>query len=204
VHRLLEVESSGWRNELRLRVFDSRSNRPHVEVFQLPDYEDRRQLLADDQWHMVSIELSSTISTSGEFYVRVHVDCTAVAGRRVDGVQLSWTRQTEDLSALSYLWIGQRTDTQSALKASCFVFCRWLWNKLDVFRVMPALRPVAMLQFALILSPDAVSALARHSLWRRGCLCVCHVDVLCPNDESIIMRPSPDCSPDILVFPYQI
>jgi len=22
----------------------------------------------------------------------------------------------------------------------------------------------------------------RHLLWRRGCLCVCYVDVLCPND----------------------
>jgi len=26
------------------------------------------------------------------------------------------------------------------------------------------------------------SALARRLPWRRGCLCVCHVDVLCPND----------------------
>jgi len=31
------------------------------------------------------------------------------------------------------------------------------------------------------LPPDA-SALARHLLWRRGCVCVCRVDVLCPND----------------------
>jgi len=26
------------------------------------------------------------------------------------------------------------------------------------------------------------SALAQNLLWRRGCLCVCHLDVLCPND----------------------
>jgi len=26
------------------------------------------------------------------------------------------------------------------------------------------------------------SALGRHLLYRRGCLCVCHVDILCPND----------------------
>jgi len=26
------------------------------------------------------------------------------------------------------------------------------------------------------------SALVRHLLWRRGCLCVCHVSVLYPND----------------------
>jgi len=33
------------------------------------------------------------------------------------------------------------------------------------------------------------------------CVCVCHVDVCAQTTESIIMQPSPDCSPAILVFP---
>jgi len=36
------------------------------------------------------------------------------------------------------------------------------------------------------------------------CLSVCYVDVLCQVTESIIMAPSCDCSPAVLVFPYQI
>jgi len=45
------------------------------------------------------------------------------------------------------------------------------------------------------------TALARHMLWRRGCLCVCHIDVLCPDDWVIIMLSLPDYSSAILVFP---
>ena len=120
----MEVESSGWRNELRLRVFDGRRHRhPHIEVFQSPDEDvhTSRRLLADDRWHTVSIAVSSTAtggSGAGGFYVRVHVDCVPVAGRRVDAVHLPWT-QPSNFSDLSYLWIGQRTVTESFLKASC-------------------------------------------------------------------------------------
>jgi len=40
---------------------------------------------------------------------------------------------------------------------------------------------------SLLANGDAIfaarrSALGRLLLWRRGCLCVCHVDVLCPTD----------------------
>jgi len=121
---LLEVESSGWRNELRLRVFDGRRHRhPHIEVFHSSDEDVHisRRLLADDRWHTVSISLSSMApdgSGTGGFYVRVHVDCVPVAGRRVDGVHLPWT-QPSHFSGLSYLWIGQKTATDSMLKASC-------------------------------------------------------------------------------------
>jgi len=49
------------------------------------------------------------------------------------------------------------------------------------------------------------SALAWHLLWRRGCLCVSVTLMYCAQTtESIIMRPLPDFSPAILVFPYQI
>jgi len=121
VCRLFEVEISGWRNELRLRVFDGhRHRRPHVEVFQATTDEDSRssRQLADDSWHTVSIGLSSTAagSGSGDFYVRVHIDCEPFAGRRVDNVRLPWT-QTSDFDGLSNLWIGQRSATESIFKA---------------------------------------------------------------------------------------
>jgi len=41
-------------------------------------------------------------------------------------------------------------------------------------------------------------------LCRRGCLCVCHVDVLCPNNWVDHHETLGDCSPVILVYPYQI
>jgi len=37
-------------------------------------------------------------------------------------------------------------------------------------------------RFTMTVSAARRTALARHLLSRRGCLCVCHVDVLCPND----------------------
>jgi len=125
VRRSLEVEVSGWRDELRLRVLDGRRHRlPHVEVFRRPassstpgDDDGRR--LADDRWHTVSIGLSSTPTGAdgGGFYIRVDVDCRPVAGRRVDHLRLPWTHASH-FDDLSYLWIGQRTATESMLKAS--------------------------------------------------------------------------------------
>jgi len=54
----------------------------------------------------------------------------------------------------------------------------------------------------LILFDARRSALARHLLWRRGCLCV--TLMYCgQTTESIILRPSPDCCSD-QVFPYQV
>jgi len=50
----------------------------------------------------------------------------------------------------------------------------------------------------------------RRLLWRRGCLSVTFrgcvaVTLMCcaQTTESIIMRPSPDCSPAVLIFSYQ-
>jgi len=64
----------------------------------------------------------------------------------------------------------------------------------------------SLLQLAFL--PREHDALVWLLPWRRGCLCgclcVCHVDVLCPNDWLDHVRHSPDCSPAILVFPHQI
>ena len=121
VCRLLDVEISGWRNELRLRVFDgSRHRHPHVEVFQPSTTPDADSVqLADDRWHTVSIGLSSTATGVGDggFFVGVHVDCVPVAARRVYDVRLPWS-QSSDFDDLSYFWLGQRTATESVLKAS--------------------------------------------------------------------------------------
>ena len=123
--RLFEVEVSGWQNELRLRVQDGRRHRhPHVEVFQMFDEDTRSsRQLADNRWHTVSIGLSSTAVRSGStngLYIRVHVDCVQVAGRRLDNLLLPWTHAS-DFSGLSYLCIGQRTATDSVFKASCVI-----------------------------------------------------------------------------------
>jgi len=57
----------------------------------------------------------------------------------------------------------------------------------------------AKLPWPLVDSPMRCTCL----LWRRGCLSV--VLTYCAQmTESIIMRPSPNCSPAILVFPHQI
>ena len=124
--RSLEVEVSGWRDELRLRVHDARRHRlPHVEVFPSEDDDDhRRRSLADDRWHTVSVRLTSTPrgggggGVNGGFYVRVDVDCRPVAARRVDDRRLPWTPPVSHLDDLSYLWVGQRSATESLLKAS--------------------------------------------------------------------------------------
>jgi len=124
--RLLDVEVSGWRNELRLRVLNARRRRPHVEVFR-PFTDDTPLRLADGRWHSVTIALSATASdggdddNSGGFFVQVHIDCQLVAGRRVSDVFLPWTQISSDFDrsgGLSHLWVGQRFATESLLKAS--------------------------------------------------------------------------------------
>jgi len=56
-------------------------------------------------------------------------------------------------------------------------------------------RPLVCIQF---LPPERSTLL----LWRRGCLPVTLI-YCAQTTELIIMRPSVDCSSDILVFPYQ-
>jgi len=60
--------------------------------------------------------------------------------------------------------------------------------------------------FLHFLLPPECSALARLLLWQRDCVAVCVSVTLmycAQTTESIIMRLLPDCSPAILVTPYQ-
>jgi len=50
--------------------------------------------------------------------------------------------------------------------------------------------------------PPERNALRRLLLWRRGCVSVTLM-YCAQTTEPIIVRPSPDCSPAILVFPYR-
>jgi len=129
------VEISGWRNELRLRVGDRRRHRlPHIEVFQATTPHDddddgtpslvgrHRRRFADDRWHTVTIAVGWTSpgvgrTADGGFHVRVYVDCRLVSRRRVDEFRLPWSPGS-DFDDLSYVWVGQRSETESVLKAS--------------------------------------------------------------------------------------
>lgn len=57
--RLLELESSGQRSELRLH-YQSRGQQPHTEVFPYS--------LADQQWHRLALAVSAS-------HLLLHVDC---------------------------------------------------------------------------------------------------------------------------------
>lgn len=57
--RLLELESSGQRSEVRLH-YRTKGQQAHTEVFPYS--------LADDQWHKVSVAVSAS-------HVILHVDC---------------------------------------------------------------------------------------------------------------------------------
>ncbi|MGH0137314.1 UNVERIFIED_CONTAM: hypothetical protein FKN15_069950, partial [Acipenser sinensis] len=63
--RFLELESSGHRNEIRLH-YRTKSQQAHTEVFPY--------ILADNQWHKVSIAVSAS-------HVILHVDCSSVVNQ---------------------------------------------------------------------------------------------------------------------------
>jgi len=76
-----------------------------------------------------------------------------------------------------------------------------------VHTVLPALRTYVTPFDALGVFVARRQCVWQHLLWRRGCLCLCVSVTLmfCAKTTwSIIVRPFPDCSPAILVFPWQI
>ena len=93
----LELESSGWRNELRLHF--THKSQTRTEAFQCE--------LADNRWHSLALSVSS-----GN-HVRLLVDCDVIFERRLIGRPLKDVfTHTEDVD----LWIGQRNAHQGYFK----------------------------------------------------------------------------------------
>jgi len=82
--------------------------------------------------------------------------------------------------AVAVIFIGQMNGVN--LSIGQVITVRSVWQ--SVFATLNSTRlPVYIPNFCSLNRFAARrNALARHLLWRRGCLCVCLVDVLCPND----------------------
>ncbi|MGH0176834.1 UNVERIFIED_CONTAM: hypothetical protein FKN15_073777 [Acipenser sinensis] len=94
-HRFLELESSGHRNEIRLH-YRTKSQQAHTEVFPY--------ILADNQWHKVSIAVSAS-------HVILHVDCNRIYERVVETPSMNMPGDTT-------VWLGQRNNAHGSFKLS--------------------------------------------------------------------------------------
>lgn len=92
-HRLLELESSGQRNEVRLH-YRTRGLQAHTEVFPYS--------LADQQWHKLSVAVSAS-------HVILHVDCNRIYERVVEMPLM-------DIPEDSSFWLGQRNNAHGLFK----------------------------------------------------------------------------------------
>ncbi|ROI37162.1 Protein kinase C-binding protein NELL2 [Anabarilius grahami] len=91
--RLLELESSGQKSEVRLH-FQTKGQQTYTEIFPY--------MLADDQWHKVSVAISAS-------HVALYVDCNRIY-ERVVAVPLM--EIPEDTS----FWVGQRNSAHGLFK----------------------------------------------------------------------------------------
>ncbi|XP_041113955.1 protein kinase C-binding protein NELL2-like isoform X1 [Polyodon spathula] len=91
--RFLELESSGHRNEIRLH-YRTKSQQAHTEVFPY--------ILADNQWHKVSIAVSAS-------HVVLHVDCSKIYERVVETPSMIMPGDTT-------VWLGQRNNAHGSFK----------------------------------------------------------------------------------------
>ncbi|XP_073687375.1 protein kinase C-binding protein NELL2a [Garra rufa] len=91
--RLLELESSGQKSEVRLH-FQTKGKQTYTEIFPYT--------LADDQWHRVSVSISAS-------HVALYVDCNKIY-ERVVAVPLM--EIPEDTS----FWVGQRNSAHGLFK----------------------------------------------------------------------------------------
>uniref|UniRef100_A0A672SKA4 Neural EGFL like 2 n=1 Tax=Sinocyclocheilus grahami TaxID=75366 RepID=A0A672SKA4_SINGR len=91
--RLLELESSGQKSEVRLH-FQTKGQQTYTEIFPY--------MLADDQWHKVSVSISAS-------HVVLYVDCNKIY-ERVVAVPLMAI--PEDTS----FWVGQRNSAHGLFK----------------------------------------------------------------------------------------
>ncbi|XP_058841730.1 protein kinase C-binding protein NELL2-like isoform X2 [Acipenser ruthenus] len=91
--RFLELESSGHRNEIRLH-YRTKSQQAHTEVFPY--------ILADNQWHKVSIAVSAS-------HVILHVDCNRIYERIVETPSMN-------MPGDATVWLGQRNNAHGSFK----------------------------------------------------------------------------------------
>ncbi|XP_062857994.1 protein kinase C-binding protein NELL2a [Trichomycterus rosablanca] len=91
--RFLELESSGQKSEVRLH-FLAKGRQTHTEVFPY--------MLADNQWHKVSVAISAS-------HVTLYVDCNRIY-ERVVAVPLM------DIPEDASFWIGQRNSAHGLFK----------------------------------------------------------------------------------------
>ncbi|KAM7396995.1 hypothetical protein PAMP_019994 [Pampus punctatissimus] len=92
-HRLLELESSGQRSEVRLH-YRTKGQQAHTEVFPYS--------LADDQWHKVSVAVSAS-------HVILHIDCNRIYERVVEAPYM-------DIPEDASFWLGQRNAAHGFFK----------------------------------------------------------------------------------------
>ncbi|KAG7324097.1 hypothetical protein KOW79_012113 [Hemibagrus wyckioides] len=91
--RFLELESSGQKSEVRLH-FLAKGRQMHTEIFPY--------LLADNQWHKVSVAISAS-------HITLYVDCNRIY-ERVVAVPLM------DIPEDASFWIGQRNSAHGLFK----------------------------------------------------------------------------------------
>ncbi|XP_017340122.1 protein kinase C-binding protein NELL2 [Ictalurus punctatus] len=91
--RFLELESSGQKSEVRLH-FLAKGRQIHTEIFPY--------LLADNQWHKVSVAISAS-------HVTLYVDCNRIYERVV-------AMPLMDIPEDASFWIGQRNSAHGLFK----------------------------------------------------------------------------------------
>ncbi|XP_039616816.1 protein kinase C-binding protein NELL2 isoform X2 [Polypterus senegalus] len=91
--RFLELESSGHRNEIRLH-YRTKNQQSHTEVFPY--------ILADKQWHKLSIAISAS-------HIILHVDCNRIYERVIEAPSM-------DIPNGTTFWLGQRNNAHGAFK----------------------------------------------------------------------------------------
>lgn len=94
----LEVESSGWRHELRFHY--AHKSRTRTESFPLR--------IADAQWHTIAV------SIVGATNMMVFVDCKLVFERQIPDLKLDIAAHWDKM----HLWIGQRNTRHVYFKVS--------------------------------------------------------------------------------------
>jgi len=109
----IELESSGWRKELRLNFLHK--SRTRTESFSLN--------IADNRWHRIAVSVSN-----GANHVKLLLDCEIVYERRLTAPlfhSLTTIVPSASVAAVGggdvNLWLGQRNSKQGYFKVSVVI-----------------------------------------------------------------------------------